>query len=124
MRALTMPQTTQKKKAARRAQRQHRQPGLESRMRPLPQSEVRVPPATPKLHGKVALITGSRGTGTSALAVALAFAAGADVAVLYLNEHDDARETVRLVELENRRAIAIAGDVGNEAFCKRAVTRR
>jgi NAD(P)-dependent dehydrogenase (short-subunit alcohol dehydrogenase family) len=91
-------------------------------MTPQPRAEVRVPPAVLKLQGKVALISG----GDSGLgrAVARAFAAeGADVAILYLNEHGDARETVRLIELENRRAMAIAGDVGNETFCKRAVDR-
>lgn len=117
-----MPQTTQKKKAIRPAQRQRRQPGIESRMIPRPHAEVRIPPAALKLEGKIALISG--GDSGIGRAVALAFAAeGAHIAILYLNEHDDARETVRLVKNENRRAIAIAGDVGSESFCKRAVAR-
>jgi NAD(P)-dependent dehydrogenase (short-subunit alcohol dehydrogenase family) len=117
-----MPQTLQKKKTARPAQHQRRQPGIESQMRPLPQSEVRVPPSSPKLQGKVALISG--GDSGIGRAVALSFAAeGADVAILYLNEHGDARETVRLIEQQNRRAMAIAGDVGSESYCKRAVAR-
>ncbi len=45
------------------------------------------------------------------------------MAILYLNEHKDARETVRAVESTGRRAIAIAGDIGAEAFCKRAVSK-
>src|SRR3546814_973976 len=43
------------------------------------------------------------------------------VAIVYLCEHDDARETCRIVEAEGRKAIAIAGDVGEAAFCKAAV---
>ena len=46
---------------------------------------------------------------------------GADVAILYLDEHEDAAETVRIVESEGRRAIAIAGDIGDKAFCAGAV---
>ncbi|HEU5288511.1 MAG TPA: SDR family oxidoreductase, partial [Candidatus Limnocylindria bacterium] len=57
-------------------------------------------------------------------AVAAAFAReGADVAIVYLEEHEDAAETKRLVEAEGRRCESIAGDVGDEAFCKRAVAR-
>lgn len=57
-------------------------------------------------------------------AVAIAFAReGADVAVLYLNEHKDAEETKRLVEQEGRRCLTIAGDVGQERFCQEAVER-
>jgi NAD(P)-dependent dehydrogenase (short-subunit alcohol dehydrogenase family) len=57
-------------------------------------------------------------------AVAIAFAReGADVAILYLNEHKDAEETKRLVEEEGRRCVTIAGDVGEERFCRDAVER-
>ncbi len=57
-------------------------------------------------------------------AVAIAFAReGADVAILYLNEHKDAEETKRLVEQEGRRCVAIAGDVGDERVCQDAVDR-
>ncbi len=79
-------------------------------------------PAEPKLAGKVAVISG--GDSGIGRAVALAFAGeGANVAVLYLNEHQDAKETVRAVENAGRKAIAIAGDIGSEAFCKRAIAR-
>lgn len=49
-------------------------------------------------------------------AVAIAFASeGADVAILCLNEHRDARDTVRVVEVAGRKALAIAGDIGDES---------
>src|SRR5690606_10009624 len=55
-------------------------------------------------------------------ATAIAFAKeGADVAILYLEEHDDAAETRRLIEQEGRRCLALAGDIGDEAFCRRSV---
>ncbi len=75
-----------------------------------------------KLTGKVALITGAdSGIGR---AVALAFAReGADVFISYLDEHEDARETQRLVEAESRRAVSVAGDIGDEAHCRELVRR-
>src|SRR5206468_589490 len=73
-----------------------------------------------KLDGKVALITG--GDSGIGRAVAIAFAKeGAHVGIVYLNEHKDAGETVRLVEKEGRRCVKIAGDVGDEKNCFRAV---
>jgi len=57
-------------------------------------------------------------------AVAVLFAKeGADIAIVYLNEHRDARETNRLVETEGRKCLLIAGNVGREKFCKDAVQR-
>jgi NAD(P)-dependent dehydrogenase (short-subunit alcohol dehydrogenase family) len=91
-------------------------------MKPRPDTWTKTAPAVPKLAGKAAIISG----GDSGIggAVAVAFASeGADVAILYLNEHRDAKETVRTVENMGRRAIAIAGDIGSEAFCKRAIGR-
>jgi NAD(P)-dependent dehydrogenase (short-subunit alcohol dehydrogenase family) len=73
-----------------------------------------------KLQDKAALITG--GDSGIGRAVALAFAKeGADVAIVYLNEHGDAHETKARVEKEGRRCMAIAGDVGDERFCQQAV---
>jgi NAD(P)-dependent dehydrogenase (short-subunit alcohol dehydrogenase family) len=101
-------------------QHQDRQPGIESEMRPRPQSAARSYRGSGKLDGRVAIVTGGdSGIGRS---VAVHFAKeGADVAVLYFDEHGDAAETKRLVEQEGRRCLTIAGDVGDEAFCKRAV---
>lgn len=75
-----------------------------------------------KLQDKVALISGAdSGIGRS---VALHFAReGADIVGLYLNEHDDARETHRLVEAEGRRCLMIDGDLGDSEFCQMAVAR-
>jgi NAD(P)-dependent dehydrogenase (short-subunit alcohol dehydrogenase family) len=72
------------------------------------------------LQDKVALITG--GDSGIGRAVAIAYAKeGANVAIVYLKEHDDAKETKNLVETQGRRALAIAGDITEEAFCQQAV---
>ena len=91
-------------------------------MKPRPEACLKTMPTELKLAGKMALISG--GDSGIGRAVAFAFAnEGADVTILYLNEHQDAKETVQAVEMVGRRALAIAGDVGSEAFCKRAITR-
>jgi NAD(P)-dependent dehydrogenase (short-subunit alcohol dehydrogenase family) len=111
-----------KKKPVRPRQKQPRQPGLEDKMKPRPEAWIKTPPREPKLAGRVAVISG--GDSGIGRAVALAFASeGADVAILYLNEHRDAKETVRAVENAGRRAIAVAGDIGDEKFCQRAIER-
>lgn len=101
-------------------QQQDQQPGIESQMNPLPRRSDYKYKGSDKLLDKVALITG--GDSGIGRAVAIFFAKeGADIAIAYLNEHEDAEETVRLVEKEGRRCITIAGDIGDEAFCKEAV---
>jgi NAD(P)-dependent dehydrogenase (short-subunit alcohol dehydrogenase family) len=103
-------------------QQQDRQPGIESEMEPRPRAEGRVDRGSGKLEGKVALITG--GDSGIGRAVAYAYAAeGADLAILYLDEHEDAKETQRRVESKGRRCLLIAGDVGDESFCKESVER-
>ena len=91
-------------------------------MKPRPETSLRTSPREPKLAGRVAIISG--GDSGIGRAVALAFAGeGADVAILYLNEHRDAKETIRMVKAAGRRAVALAGDIGDEKFCQRAVAR-
>ncbi len=101
-------------------QQQGHRPGHESQMVPQPESEGRPRRGSGKLQDKVALITG--GDSGIGRAVAIAFAReGADVAIAYLNEHEDAAETRKRVEAEGRRCVTIAGDVGEESFCRDAV---
>jgi NAD(P)-dependent dehydrogenase (short-subunit alcohol dehydrogenase family) len=103
-------------------QQQPSQPGHAEAMTPRPEDvSPRYRPAG-HLQGKTAIVTG--GDSGIGRAVAVAFAKeGADVAIVYLNEHDDANETKRLVEAEHRKAITLSGDVGDEAFCRDAVER-
>ena len=102
------------------AQHQEQQPGRESEMTPQPKADDSQYRGSGKLSGKVALITG--GDSGIGRAVAIAFAKeGADVAIAYLNEHDDAKQTKQLVNELGRRATTIAGDIGDEAFCQQAV---
>ncbi|ACO47899.1 SDR family oxidoreductase [Deinococcus deserti] len=96
------------------------QPGIESEMSLTPvviRDDYR---GSDKLKGKVALITG--GDSGIGRAVAVHFAReGADVAILYLNEEQDAQETLAMVQEEGRRGVLIAGDIGDVEFCKQAV---
>src|SRR6185369_1419626 len=95
-------------------------PGRETEMRPRPQ--VRKPRYKPagKLEGKAAIITG--GDSGIGRAVAVLFAQeGADVAVMYLNEHEDAKETQRMIQRAGRKCVLIPGDIGDEEFCRNAV---
>ena len=103
-------------------QHQERQPGIEGEMAPEPRHSAEWYRGSDKLAGKRAIITGGdSGIGRS---VAQLFAReGADVAVVYLDEHDDAKETAGLVEQEGRRCVLMAGDVGDESFAREAVGR-
>ena len=102
-------------------QKQQRQPGRETEMQPRPDYEPRYP-GSGRLDGKVALITG--GDSGIGRAVAVLFAReGADVAIVYLEEHEDAKETAAAVEKEGGRCLTIAGDIGEESFCREAVKK-
>jgi len=101
------------------AQKQDRQPGRESEMRPQPDYEPKFP-GCGKLKNKVALITGGDSGIGRAVAVAMA-REGAKIAIVYLEEHRDADETVRLVQQEGSEAIKFPGDVGDETFCEKTV---
>ena len=94
-------------------------PGHESKLEPKPDWEPRYA-GSARLDGKVALITGAD-SGIGRAVAALFAREGADVAILYLCEHDDAARTREIVEKEGRRAVTIAGDIGDKDFCERAV---
>jgi NAD(P)-dependent dehydrogenase (short-subunit alcohol dehydrogenase family) len=101
--------------------KQHlKKPGAEADLQLAPMYDAPHYKGSEKLLDKVALITG--GDSGIGRAVAVLYAReGADVAIAYLNEHDDAAETKRAVEAEGRRCITLAGDVADAAFCKSAV---
>jgi hypothetical protein len=94
--------------------------GREAAMRPRPDYGEESYRGFGRLSGRVAIVTGAdSGIGR---AVALAFAReGADVVIAYLDEHDDARETQRAVEASGRRAHLVAGDLADDACCRRVV---
>ncbi len=96
-------------------------PGLASKMTPLPDHGETSYKGSGKLTGKKALITG--GDSGIGRATAIAFAReGADVAINYLPvEESDAKEVIALIETEGRKAIALPGDITNEAFCQSLV---
>ena len=101
-------------------QHQRRRPGREHEMKPRPKAEDETYRGSGKLQDKVAIITG--GDSGIGRAIAVAFAKeGADVAIVYLEEHKDANETKRLVEENGRSCLLVSGDVGQEEFCRKAV---
>ena len=107
------------KKKIQKEQAQPR-PGIELEMKPVPKSD----PALQKgrMQDKVLFITG--GDSGIGKACCLLFASeGADIAIVYLNEHEDAEDTKKKVESAGRRCILIPGDISNEKFCTRAVNK-
>ena len=105
---------------AEQSEHQDRQPGLQSEMKKQPVTEHPAHTPSGKLAGKVAVVTG--GDSGIGRAVAVAFAKeGADIAILYLDEHDDAAETERLVKATGQKCLVVAGDIGDESFCQVAI---
>jgi NAD(P)-dependent dehydrogenase (short-subunit alcohol dehydrogenase family) len=115
-------QKSNSKKRLRKPQKQSR-PGSESKMAPQPVFDDPVVRPSGKLNGKAAVITG--GDSGIGRAVATLFAKeGADIAIVYYNEHDDARETKRMVEEDfGRQCLLISGDLGKEKFCTTAAKK-
>ena len=96
-------------------------PGHESQLEPKPDWQPRYE-GSDRLKGKVALITGAD-SGIGRAVAALFAREGADIAISYLCEHDDAKKTKEIVEAEGRKAILIAGDLGDKKFCLDAVRK-
>jgi len=96
-------------------------PGHESALEPKPEWEPRYP-GSGRLTGKVAVITGAD-SGIGRAIAALYAREGADIAILYLCEHDDAEKTAEIVRGEGHKALTIAGDVGDKAFCESAIAQ-
>lgn len=110
-----MPEDTQQ------PPQQQTPPGSHAAMDPVPETRPRHPGAG-KLKNKVALITG--GDSGIGRAVAEAFACeGADVAIIYLSESEDAEETKRLVEGYGRKCLLLPGDVRDSSFCNESVEK-
>jgi NAD(P)-dependent dehydrogenase (short-subunit alcohol dehydrogenase family) len=108
------------RKSPQPPQQQRRQPGQESEMSPEPVTIREDYRGSGKLEGRVALISG--GDSGIGRAVAVHFAReGASVAIIYLDEDADAKETQRMVEAEGSECVLLKGDVADPEFCKRAV---
>lgn len=103
-------------------QHQHKQPGIEKVMHPKPQTDDPQYKGSHKLQGKVAVITGAdSGIGK---AVAICYAKeGADIVLMYLDEHEDANETKNIIEKYGRKCLLIAGDISDEKFCQQAIDK-
>ncbi|WP_375162348.1 SDR family oxidoreductase [Bacillus sp. V3B] len=101
-------------------QHQNKQPGLETEMNPQPVSIDPNYKGSGKLNNKTAIITGGdSGIGKS---VSIYFAKeGADVVIVYLDEHQDAEETKKKVEAEGKKCLLLAGDIGDNSFCQEVI---
>jgi NAD(P)-dependent dehydrogenase (short-subunit alcohol dehydrogenase family) len=104
----------------KKPQKQDRQPGIEAEMDPKPEYIKETYRPAGKLQGKTALITG--GDSGIGRAVSVHFAKeGADIAIVYLDEDQDALETRKLVEAAGRKCLLFKGDVKDSDFCKNTV---
>lgn len=103
--------------------RQHQPvPGLQGKMDPYPDCGEESYTGSGRLQNKIALITG--GDSGIGRAVAIAFAReGADVAIAYLDEHEDAQETARWVEQAGRQCLLLPGDLAHRSVCQETVAK-
>ena len=110
------------KRRVRKPQHQPR-PGIERKLKPRPVFDYPEKKGSDKLKGKIALITGAdSGIGK---AVAVLFAKeGADIAIAYLNEHKDAKDTAGVIEEKyNKKCLLIPGDLSDEKHCKTVIKK-
>ncbi|MBC7863912.1 MAG: SDR family oxidoreductase [Bacteroidia bacterium] len=114
-------QKSNPKKIIRKPQRQNR-PGKEFMMEPAPVYESNKNRGSGKLEGKIALITGGD-SGIGRSVAALYAKEGADIAIVYLNEHKDAEETKRIVESYGKKCLLIPGDLSKEKNCANYVAK-
>lgn len=116
------PGTAKVKDESHASHHQGQQPGNEKEMSPRPKSFMECYQAAGKLKGKIALISG--GDSGIGRATAIGYAKeGADVAFIYLNEDDDAQVTVKCIEKEGQKSLAIKGDIGSKDFCITAIEK-
>lgn len=114
-------QKSNEKKPLRKPQEQSR-PGIELKMKPQPVADRQDEKGSGKLQDKVVLISG--GDSGIGKAVAILFAKeGADVAIMYLNEHEDAIDTCRQVEAYGRKCLMLPGDIKKEKTSINAVAK-
>ncbi len=104
------------------AQHQQEHPGDEYKMDPQPEYIRKGYKGSDKLKNKVAIVTG--GDSGIGRAISVHFAReGADVVIVYLNEHTDAEDTKQLVEKEGGKCLLIAGDLGDAKFCRKVIDK-
>lgn len=103
-------------------QQQGSQPGLRTKMNPVPETEDQYYIPSGKLSGKTAIVTG--GDSGIGRAVSVLFAKeGCNISIVYKNEHEDAEDTKRRIEELGRSCLLFDGDIGDEQFCSNTVQK-
>lgn len=103
-------------------QEQDQQPGRETEMTPPPKSFAEGYVGSGKLEGQVVFVTGGD-SGIGRAAAIMMAKEGADIAIAYLEEHKDAKDTSAAIEKAGRRCLLISGDIGDEKFCRDAIAQ-